>query len=164
MARGHPVHGHALEPKSFQNTVAALSRVAAAVPFLPGRAAIGNLAGQADGPIGVRATEGGCVPVLELRVQVVARMYAALGVVLTLLGTTPLSSSSPVIVAVEIQDVAERAEWMSILVVSSRQPDVRIPVSMDERGYRPCAEHPHAISRRDRLVRQHLRRRGLLRS
>ena len=45
MAGGQPVHTHPLEPQPFQDAVAALGAVAAAVALLPGRAAIGNLAG-----------------------------------------------------------------------------------------------------------------------
>ena len=45
MARGQPVHPHPLESQPFQDAVAALGAVAAAVAFLPGRAAIGDLAG-----------------------------------------------------------------------------------------------------------------------
>jgi len=45
MARGQAVHGHPLEAQPFQDAVAALGAVAAAVVFLPGWAAIGNLAG-----------------------------------------------------------------------------------------------------------------------
>ena len=42
---GQPMHGHPLEPQPFQAAVAALGRVAAAIAFLPGRAAVGDLAG-----------------------------------------------------------------------------------------------------------------------
>jgi hypothetical protein len=49
---------------------------------------------------------------------------------LTPLGTAPLGSSSPIIVAVGVQDVAKRAKRMPVLVISSLQPDVRVTVRL----------------------------------
>ena len=133
-----PVHGHTLEPQSFQDAVATLGRVATTVAFLPGLAAIGYLAGQPGGAIGVGAADGDCVTMLVFGFQVRTLGHRILRVMLTSLGAAPLGSSSPVIVAIGMQDITERAKGVSILVVPPRQSGLRIIVGL------VCADVDHA--------------------
>ena len=71
MGGSQAVHGHALEAQPFQDAVAALGAVAAAVALFPGRAAIGDLARQPDRAIAVGATDRGGVAMLVVGLQVV---------------------------------------------------------------------------------------------
>jgi len=62
-------------------------------------------------------------------------------------GTTPFGSSSPIIVPVGVQDIANGTEGMPMLVVSSRQTDVWVPVRLmgADVGHAQCARIPDGI-------------------
>jgi len=130
MARGQSVYGHAFESQSFQDTVATLGAVTAAKAFLPGRGAVGNLSSQPDRAIDMGATDRGGIAVYALGLQVVARRHGSVWIMLAAFGTTPFGPSSLIVVAIRVQDVAKRTEWMSMLIIAACQADVRVIVRL----------------------------------
>jgi len=63
MAGWQAMNGHTFESQAFQDTVTALGRVAAMIPFLPSGTAIGNLASESGRAIAVSAAHGSGVSV-----------------------------------------------------------------------------------------------------
>ena len=102
MASGQAMHRHAFEPQVFQEAVAAFGRVAAAVAFLPGWAAIGDFAGQSHTAIAVGASDGGGVAVFVCSRPVGTLRQSCGGFMLATLGTPPLRSSSLSVIAVGV--------------------------------------------------------------
>lgn len=124
------MHRQAFEFQALLDAVATLGRVAAVVQRLPGGAAEGDYASQADRTIGVSAAPGGGVAVLAPGAEIVALGGGPFSLTAARLCAAPLGEATVVVMAVRVQDIAEGAGRTALVVVAPSQRDGRVVVPL----------------------------------